>query len=162
MAAAVALLLFGKVGDHAVGREEEPGDGRGVLERRASPVHKLPRIKPEQKFAVERFGIDLGIRSENAEICRQLRIKAADFGCIKTLCICSFTRHLVDRRRGRFRALHKRQRNLRKHLQPTSFATHGEKPVRRSSLADQRPRFQPCRPTKLVKTNPAENGGRWQ
>ena len=50
--AAVALLLFGKVGDHAVGREEEPGDGRGVLERRASPVHKLPRIKPEQKFAV--------------------------------------------------------------------------------------------------------------
>ena len=29
--AAVALLLFGKVGDHAVGREEEPGDGRGVL-----------------------------------------------------------------------------------------------------------------------------------
>ena len=40
-AATAGFLLFGKVRDHAVGREEETRDGRGVLERGARHLRRI-------------------------------------------------------------------------------------------------------------------------
>ena len=41
VAAAVALLLLGNVGDHAVGREQETRDGGGVLESAARNLRRI-------------------------------------------------------------------------------------------------------------------------
>ena len=40
-AAAAGILLLGDVGDHAVGREQEPRDGRGVLQSRARDLRRI-------------------------------------------------------------------------------------------------------------------------
>ena len=51
VSAAVAFLLLGNVGDHAVGREEETRDGGGVLE---SAARNLSRINDA---ALEEVGV---------------------------------------------------------------------------------------------------------
>ena len=40
-AASAGILLFGKVSHHAVGGEQEAGDGRGVLQRRARDLRRI-------------------------------------------------------------------------------------------------------------------------
>jgi len=40
-AAAAGVLLFGQVGHHAVGREQETRDRRGVLQSRTSDLRRI-------------------------------------------------------------------------------------------------------------------------
>ena len=63
--AAVALLLFGKVGDHAVGREEEPREALGTGPK------KTP-FSSNISFISESF-LFFNTKSPSADVCNESR-----------------------------------------------------------------------------------------
>ena len=53
--AAFFLLLFGKLGDHALGGQQQRRDGRGVLERAAGDLRGVDDASPYDEASAPRF-----------------------------------------------------------------------------------------------------------